>query len=113
MDFDWNSYYNLAKELSVCNDEAKQRTAISRAYYSAYRLMRDKVSIASYEGRSSSHADVWNFIGKTNYRSCKSDGFILKELRQKADYDANMPDLEADCEEALILAEQIINKINN
>lgn len=113
MDFDWNGYLSLAKELSESEEEAKQRTAISRAYYSAYRLMRDRMTSGSYSGKSNSHAEIWRFAGKSsNLKECMSDGFSLKELRQKADYENCMPDLEADCEEAIYLAEEIINKLN-
>lgn len=49
MSFDWIEYYNLAKELSgdescKANEEAKNRSAISRAYYSAIIQARAKIS---------------------------------------------------------------------
>ena len=34
--FDWNDFKTLAEELRQRNDEAAQRTAISRVYYAVY-----------------------------------------------------------------------------
>lgn len=41
MNFDWEEYFNLAKELAGTTEEAKLRSAVSRAYYSAFCLARN------------------------------------------------------------------------
>ena len=41
MKFDWEEYFNLAKELAGTTEEAKLRSAVSRAYYSAFCLARN------------------------------------------------------------------------
>ena len=41
MKFDWEEYFNLAQELAGTNEEAKLRSAVSRAYYSAFCLARN------------------------------------------------------------------------
>jgi uncharacterized protein (UPF0332 family) len=44
MSIDWSGYLDLAKELndnSIANREAKQRSAVSRAYYAVFNLAKD------------------------------------------------------------------------
>ena len=46
MNFDWSEYLNLAQELagrptSLSNEEARLRSAISRAYYAAFCKARN------------------------------------------------------------------------
>ena len=41
MKFDWLEYFNLAKELAETSKEAELRSAVSRAYYSAFCLARN------------------------------------------------------------------------
>jgi len=46
MSFDWNEYYQLSRELAglatgIATEEAKMRSAISRAYYAAFCKARD------------------------------------------------------------------------
>ncbi|MEG4171823.1 MULTISPECIES: hypothetical protein [unclassified Microcoleus] len=41
MKFDWEEYFNLAKELAETTEEAKLRSAVSRAYYSVFCLARN------------------------------------------------------------------------
>jgi uncharacterized protein (UPF0332 family) len=45
MNFDWTEYYTLAKEIlgigsSIAGLEAKQRSAVSRAYYAAFHIAK-------------------------------------------------------------------------
>ena len=42
-DFEWVDFFNLANSLIKDADEAKQRTSISRYYYSAFCESRDSL----------------------------------------------------------------------
>lgn len=110
--FDWNKYYHLAIDLSMQNEEAQQRSAISRAYYAAYRLTRDKICRESFEGESLSHANVWKLVClDRKYALYGNCGFELKKLREKADYEEIFDDIQDECTYALDLANQIIEGI--
>ena len=45
MPFDWNEYYDLAKQLAKESGEAQRRSAISRAYYAAYWKARELLEV--------------------------------------------------------------------
>jgi len=42
MSFEWKSYHQLAKKLLEENNEAAYRSAVSRAYYAAFNVLRLK-----------------------------------------------------------------------
>lgn len=122
MNFDWNEYLYLAKELSgdkdyLSNKEARERSAISRAYYSAIIQARAKVCLINGEKfpRKNTHAwTIGKFISHANPQA-KSIGSRLKRLkkrRERADYDDHIRNRESELRSALLEAEKLIDEIN-
>ena len=122
MSFDWNEYFLLAKELSgdsnsLSNEEAKKRSAISRAYYSTIIQARAKICSLTGERYHRRNTHAWT-IGQ--YRShptplAKSIAARLgrlKKRRERADYDDHISSLNAELSSALMEAEKLIEDIN-
>jgi hypothetical protein len=90
--FDWNAYFVLAEELAKRDDEASKRTAISRAYYSAFHdaMARAETTCGPKDG-GNSHDWCWNRYLYTDHENCKKvgiEGNRLKGKRVWADYNA-------------------------
>ena len=131
MRFDWSEYLNLAQELAATNSdssdnrEAKLRSAISRAYYSTFCLARNYLRDIEKDPRLfrknrdiNEHQYVANeFI----YHRTKMTNMVkigeklskLRELRNKADYEDIMFNLEKEARTALMLAQNIISALSN
>jgi uncharacterized protein (UPF0332 family) len=112
MHFDWTEYARLSEELSKRDDEASQRTAISRLYYSIYHQARDYLreeGIPLSTG-DSSHKIVWN--GYRNMgKSCKAvgvNGDRMHDYRRKADYEGEVQDLVELVQSSFIIARNIL-----
>src|SRR5437773_586053 len=82
----------LARLAAVDQNEIKLRSAISRAYYAAFLLARDKLKVPSGPGTPEIHREVINQVRR---RSKMFGDYLyeLKELRKTADYD--FPAVEA------------------
>jgi uncharacterized protein (UPF0332 family) len=126
MKFDWSEYFNLAKELAETSEEAKLRSAVSRAYYSAFCLARNYLRDIPQKPRLSRnktydinpHQDVAeNFI----HHQSKSQTMIeigqdlsrLRKMRNKADYQDTMFNLQREARNSLVLAQNIILALSN
>lgn len=94
MSFDWSTYIALAKNLSALPDEAAQRSAISRAYYSAFHAANGILKINGIQtfpkDQRKSHDKVWNVYKESHKKDCRRIGnraARLMEDRNDADYD--------------------------
>jgi hypothetical protein len=98
--FDWTNYLILARKLGAESEESALRSAISRAYYAAYKTAEhycenNAIPIAP-TGRS--HQDVWDaFLAKggTTFNSVHEKGERLMRKRVKADYRSNVTGLQS------------------
>jgi uncharacterized protein (UPF0332 family) len=114
MPFDWDKYKKLAEELKQrpVSDEAAQRSAISRLYYSVFwkaRLLLEKEGINV--PRESAHGFVWNKYrtqGGTR-RTIGDKGRQLQLKREDADYEAEMNHLEDDVIDSFKLADSVLH----
>ncbi len=143
MKFDWLEYYDLAKELADVNStnsgdssdnpksnnpkskisEAKLRSSISRAYYSAFctarNYLRDVLLDPRLSKARSGDVNEHQYVAdefKHNRSSKKmieigNDLSRLRQFRNKSDYDDNIYNLEKEVSFSLKLAENIITKI--
>ncbi len=121
MKFDWSEYFNLAKELAETSKEAELRSAVSRAYYSAFCLARN------YLRDIQQYPRLWRNITydinahkyvaeKFIYNQSKSQTMIeigkdlnrLRKMRNKADYEDTMFNLKREARTALMLAQNIL-----
>jgi len=96
MSFDWNTYVALAKTLHGMPDEAAWRSAVSRAYYSAFHAASSTLKNASIrtfpKDERKSHAKIWNVYKESTKKDCRRIGnraTRLMDSRHDADYDAS------------------------
>ena len=117
MNFDWRLYLQLANELSGRAEEFARRTAVSRAYYSAYHIANDFLNangVATDTSRGS-HERVWRVYIKSSRRECQdigNYGFRLKNARIYADYHADRKVCPAQVQRCLQDAQRIINSVS-
>ena len=130
MRFDWSEYLNLAQELaatnsdSSANSEAKLRSAISRAYYATFCLARNYLRDIEKDPRlSRKNRDIneHQYVAEEFiYHPTKMKNMVrigenlsrLRELRNKADYEDTLYNLQNAVKNALMLAQNIISGLN-
>jgi uncharacterized protein (UPF0332 family) len=122
--FNWNQYFELAQALAGDGDanpseEAKKRSAISRAYYSVLIQAREKASERSgenYPTDGGTHG--WTIHKYKNDDSPNTKGIgakieRLKELRERVDYDNQVQNLDKEVRGAIQQASLLLHKIQN
>lgn len=102
--FDWGQYITLARELSCCSQsdpliEAKHRSSISRAYYSvfvpAYNYLRRKQRKYPPKDKGTHKFVIDEFKNSTD-QTQQLIGIQLNQLREcrnNADYEDDVPQL--------------------
>jgi len=122
MSFDWFEYFTLAQELAgksvQSNEDAKFRSAISRAYFSAYciarNFLRDKEG-HRIPGDSDAHGLVRDLFVKSHEGHRRQIGQNLERLRvsrNEADYDDVITGLPSTVTVALNLAKRVISTLS-
>jgi len=124
MTFQWSDYCHLAKylqggRLEGVNPEACHRSAVSRAYYSAFcsaRNYRQEKTGSKLPENSAVHHDVqvWFESRKDpSSRAIASQLAILWQKRLQADYDDLPRTLNPEKDSALciLLAEEVLKKL--
>ncbi len=128
--FDWKEYLALAKSLksstprgqTVSNaNEAKNRCAVSRAYYAAFNIAdayaRDSLSY-SPSGEGSDHKKLTDFYSD-RYESTRTPAFLniagelqtMRLHRRDADYRAGKPITDETAETCIYSAEDVIQYV--
>src|SRR3989344_1199397 len=104
--FDWSDYLSVAKNLKAKTDgqphtnanEAIQRTAISRAYYSAYHLaVNYAINNLGYKpeknGPNQYHADIQGIyrrqLSNPDHQEIKTILYRLNKARKDSDYESD------------------------
>jgi len=111
--FDWSDFKTLADELRQRNDEAAQRTAISRIYYTVYWRARTFLESEGFVLRQyeASHIQIWNEYkqkaGQTN-KAIGKFGSELHRFRVQADYVADVKDIKKLVIDSFKLAENVL-----
>jgi uncharacterized protein (UPF0332 family) len=126
MKFDWSEYFNLAKELAETSKEAELRSAVSRAYYSAFCLARNYLRDIQQDPKlwrkKTYDINAHQYVAeKFIYNQSKSQIMIeigkdlsrLRKMRNKADYEDTMFNLKREARTALMLAQNIILALSN
>jgi uncharacterized protein (UPF0332 family) len=112
--FDWADYLTFAEEIAQRPDEAALRSAISRAYYSAYCKARNHLSQSGVNVRTSSHKWLWDNFRMSDDEDIRSLGLTgdrLRMARNRADYDNVFSDLNSAVLTALPRARQIVQAV--
>lgn len=92
---DWAGFLALAERLAGEDGDAEHRSAISRAYYSAYndarRLVRNQDPM--FQSADDQHGKVWDwFKGKPGRAgSVANSGNAFRRKRNQADYNVYSP----------------------
>jgi len=124
MSFDWNEYYQLSRELAglatgVSTQEAKMRSAISRAYYAAFCKARDYLLQTYPEEVLPQGSDIHYYVPRRFESS--SDKMrrdigehlrILRTYRNRADYDGVVRDLATTTQQALRRASSALQQLS-
>lgn len=125
---DWYAYLSLAKELaepkeglSSYEKQARQRSAVSRAYYAIFCTVRDIFDpyhkhrpLTEQEG--SSHAKLWKQLRTDpdeDRRYIGRQGTDLKESRRQADYDEFVTDLDHVVAATIACAEDLQERLES
>lgn len=112
--FDWIEYFDLACSLAQREDEASQRSAVSRAYYAAFCSARNKLRREGLQipETGEAHRLVWErYESHTDKdrRSIGQNGKRLKRQRTKVDYDDEVERLDQVVKDAMTKAEHLIS----
>ena len=124
MNFDWSQYLNLAKEFlgqptPPASQEAKMRSAISRAYYAAFMSARNYLQETegySIPTTADAHKYVLQQFKQSSDRERQNIGRNLENLRRDrnaADYKHNVPDLFKISKIAVKRSQRVLYKLSN
>jgi len=116
---DWHGYLDLADDLLSIRlqDEAAQRSALSRAYYGAfgvareYLLIKRGVAVAAFNV----HYHVWTVFAQAPRgieQWIAQEGNRLKRRRDLADYETNYATLAADAQRWVARARRLLAEID-
>jgi uncharacterized protein (UPF0332 family) len=104
MSFDWAEYLALAKELienPTIYPEARQRSAVSRAYYAAFNLAKNYLEQAEEQSLPKT-ADAHRYVAEyfrlsddPDQREIGNNLARLRLFRNQADYTSSFPGLSA------------------
>lgn len=118
MSFDWAEYCELADQMFRSDDgfapeEARYRAAISRAYYSAVCLSRNRlIENGKLQGPVKNMHSVVPAVLKSGDKGAASIGNKLTQMkvsRSKADYDDDFPGYQHEVKRVLKQARSIIS----
>jgi uncharacterized protein (UPF0332 family) len=106
-------FFALAGQLHRMQDEAAWRSAVSRAYYAAFHAAREFfVSMRFVVARSDkAHAYLWLRLQNCKDLPLERAGSELNDLRNernKADYDFQLPLVQQRAGQLILTAERII-----
>lgn len=114
MNFDWTRFIDLAAELSARNEEAATRSAVSRAYYGAFCLARDRATLDEYKKPDVHRAVIDRYEQSPSGRE-RTVGQFLAELfrqRKKADYESGFQVDSAVARRAVEKARRVANHLD-
>jgi uncharacterized protein (UPF0332 family) len=122
MSFDWTEYLKLAEELVAqtagqSSEEARQRCAISRAYYAAFKtaftFLCQEIQYFQFEKEGVHEKVRQKFKDRDDQTSVRiSENLLRLSLdRNKADYVPEVDALPGTVAKALIVAQSVIDDL--
>jgi hypothetical protein len=114
MAFDYSTFFDVAEELGQRHDQAAQRTALGRAYYSVLGVaLRTLPAVEQARiGPGQVHTLVWAlYVGSTArpVRQAGNIGLRLREWRRRADYRDDLTFSSSDVTSALADARRALD----
>lgn len=114
----WAEYIVLADDLAGQGSDAAKRSAVSRAYYGAFNPARRwlEANVGPISNRGA-HWQVWDTFNapdlasedtRVKWEYIGEIGEDLRKLRNEADYDDEILELDVRATEAVIRAERIL-----
>jgi len=118
MSFDWRDYLILSEELAKRSEESCLRTSISRAYFAAWCIARNKKGYKNYKpkGGKNIHWIIINAYKNAKDKALRKVGWNLDELRKTrndADYNEDKRVNKELAERMLILAKGISDNLKS
>ena len=115
-DFDPVDFLKIADELALRPDEASHRTAISRAYYGAFLLTRERLlliipALVKYRLSPEIHRALVVELRRRGRRDIADRLRELRRMRNISDYDISTKVAQADARYAIELANIIISRV--
>ncbi|MBW2622951.1 MAG: DNA-binding protein [Deltaproteobacteria bacterium] len=124
MNFDWQGYLTLAKELggqpeAKANSESKLRSSMSRSYYAAFQLAKQHLIVKDGNTKVPDDGYAHSFVPDefleshdANRRKIGSNLKRLKTNRNKADYHDNINNVVSLTETSLLMADDTVLKLS-
>jgi uncharacterized protein (UPF0332 family) len=127
MSFDWIEYFEIAKQLAnqahqpnVKFKEGKYRAAISRAYYSAFIKARNRlrdVDNVTSPRKDGKYGHTFVILTYENNPDVARHNIglklrVLRNNRERADYEDSFPDAKDVAKQTLRLANEIIHLLD-
>jgi uncharacterized protein (UPF0332 family) len=116
--FDFKEFLDVAQFLkngeAYCSQEAKSRSAVSRAYYSAFhktRIFLKEWYGFSYSESREVHQEVIDDIVTVGLEEVSKELTLLRGWRNQCDYDESVPGLADILDKAIDQAQQVINDV--
>lgn len=116
MAFDWNEYLIFAETLNTkqSKSEAEERTIVSRAYYSAFKLFSRYFELINQPlpTTGAAHSEAIKKIKKNGWLLQATKMESLRDLRNDADYESTLSNLNTNVFIALQEANKLKDFIN-
>lgn len=114
--FSWSQFLDLADQLQSGGDEARFRTAVSRAYYAAFQAAKAYVARTyGLRGKGNIHDQTWNTLAgsmQPDEHLIGQWGGDLKRKRCRADYDLSPPVTSTIAMQAIAEARKVRDKLS-
>lgn len=114
--FNWQAFLLFAQQQAGAKSETLKRTAASRAYYALFNVCRDFVEKIGYKiPNAGAHKLVWDILKSAqdadpasapDWRLLAQNGIALRTLRNAADYDDFVHQLDQRLQKGVGLAQQ-------
>ena len=115
--FPYDGYLALAKKLASDNDEACLRSAVSRAYYACFHLVKDyaeKLTGTTFALDGIAHKQVTDFLNQSTDANLQALGSVQARLRIRraaCDYDKTIANISGCAQVSIKDAESIFSKV--
>ncbi len=121
MVFDWREFLHLAKWLASggvapaagFSEQARQRTVVGRAHYSAFGYLRDRAAALGFQPRRTAedHRALREYLRRQGREQLAADLDRLRQWRNRCDYEGSVENLPVLVENAVQLAEEVTGGI--
>jgi uncharacterized protein (UPF0332 family) len=113
----WRDFLRLARSLAAASAEAEWRTAVSRAYYTAFHVARDLLADLRFTVPRADRAHQYLVFrlgncGESAVEQAGRDLDTLRRLRNRADYDETPPLTQPQAAAAAQVADAIVQVLD-